>query len=77
MAFLIGFGAVIGGVALIVFNRRITDFNERMNKAVFGIRMPRRMSRVGTFVGIFVGVWWVVLGLWVLVNSFASFFRFR
>ena len=71
MAFFLGLGTFLVGVALIVFSKRLADFNERINKAVFGIRLPSWPSRIVT---IFVGLWWSVFGLWLLFTFFASYF---
>ena len=75
MVFLIGCAVVVAGVTLIVVSKPITDLNGRINKSLFGIWTPRAMSQVGRVVSVFVGVWWVILGLWVLFTAVASYFR--
>jgi hypothetical protein len=67
------FGGIVGivtGVLLIVFRKRFARKSVREQNAFWGLRMGEREVRISEIVAVPIGIVWVVMGIWMLLEAF-------
>jgi hypothetical protein len=60
---------IVIGVLLVVYRKPFARKSVRQQNALWGFRMGERDVRITEIVAIPIGIGWIVLGIWGLVDS--------
>ena len=67
------FGGIVGivvGVLMIVFRKPFARKAVRQQNAFWGLRMSERDVRISELVAVPIGIGFIVLGVWMLLDAF-------